>query len=59
MPIRCSESLFENNQALVINVGIMGATFFQIWVARGNGTRCASGFMCQGPEAEQGMVLSG
>ena len=38
------------------NVRIMGATFFQISVGRGNGTWCVTGIMRQGPEAGQGVI---
>ena len=39
------------------NLSIMGATFFQISVVRGNGPSCWSGIVCQGPEAGQDIVF--
>ena len=52
-------SSLSDEEPCVGNVRIMGATFFQIFVGRGNGTWCVSEIMCQQPGAEQGVVLSG
>ena len=58
-PLFSGYFILSEEQPCISNVGIMGATFFQILAEMGNGTWCVTGIMCQGPEVERGMVLSG